>query len=73
MDPVGLLAMGAPNVEYDDIVERIVSIVMHNDEVTAASLTSWIRDRYGLEPSLSTLVETVKSIQTRVHSGETST
>ncbi len=69
-DPLGLLALGAPNDEYDDIVERLVSMAMHNDEITTTSLSTWIRDRYGLEPSLATLVETAKAIQIHVHSGK---
>ena len=66
-DPVGLLAMGAPGDEYDDIVGHLLSKVMRNDEITVTSLASWIRDRYGVEPSVSALVEQIAPIQARVH------
>jgi len=69
-DPVGLLALGAPEDEYDDIVGYLVSKVMRNDEITATSVAAWIRDQYGVEPSISTLVEKVTAIQARLHSDE---
>jgi len=72
-DPVGLLALGAPEDEYDDIVGYLVSKVIRNDEITVASVAAWIRDRYGLEPSVSTLVEKVASIQAHLHSDKPST
>jgi len=67
-DPVGLLALGAPEEEYDDVVGYLVSKVMRSDEITATSVAAWIRGRYEVEPSISTLVEEVASIQTRLHS-----
>ncbi len=67
-DPIGLLALGAPEDEYDDVVGYLVSKVMQNDEITATSVAAWIRGRYEVEPSISTLVEEVASIQTRLHS-----
>jgi hypothetical protein len=67
------LALGAPEDEYDDIVGYLVSKVMRSDEITATSLAAWIRDRYGTEPSIPTLVEKVASIQAHLHSDEPST
>jgi hypothetical protein len=67
-DPVGLLAMGAPEDEYDDIVGYLVSKVIRNDEITVTSVTAWIQARYGIEPSVSTLVEKIASLQTHLHS-----
>jgi hypothetical protein len=66
-DPVGLLALGAPEDEYDDIVGYLVSKVIRNDEITVTSVEAWIQDRYGVEPSVSTLVEMIASMQTHLH------
>jgi hypothetical protein len=48
-DPEGLLGMGGPDDEYDDVVVYLTGMVLRNAEVTSQTLIAWLLDRYGSE------------------------
>jgi len=46
-DPQGLLALGSPDDEYDDLVAYLVRPVARGEQVDSASLQDWFRSVYG--------------------------
>ncbi len=65
-DPGGLLAMGAPNDEYDDAVSDLTRHLLKgelSDEVSLASWgESWFEPRYGIVMPTRALAEHLTAI-----------
>ena len=68
-DPEGLLGMGCPDDEYDDVVVYLTGMVLRNEEVTKQGLIAWFMDRYGSEAypdAVADLLGAVAAIQARI-------
>jgi hypothetical protein len=56
-DPEGLLAMGAPNDEYDDAVGEFTRRLINGETLDRASIESWFLGQFGSVPSAALLLE----------------
>ena len=68
-DPEGLLGMGCPEHEYNDVVVHLVDSVFRHEGVTTQALTTWFLERYGSEASpnaVADLVRVVSAAQARM-------
>ena len=68
-DPEGLLGMGCPDDEYDDVVVYLTGMVLGNEEVTRQGLIAGFMDRYGSEAypdAVADLLGAVAAIQARI-------
>ena len=68
-DPQGLLGMGCPDDEYDDVVVYLTGKVLGSEEVTRQALMAWFMDHYGSEASpdaVTDLLGAIAAIQARI-------
>jgi hypothetical protein len=63
-NPEGLLALGAPDDEYEDAVGDLTRRLLKGELTNEAWLSSWFQDRYGLVASVRVLVNRLVSIAT---------
>ncbi|HEY5109046.1 MAG TPA: hypothetical protein VII96_05490 [Acidimicrobiales bacterium] len=61
-DPQGLLALGSPDDEYDDVVAYLVRPVARGEQVDSVALQDWFRSVYGGEGNPETVERLVEEM-----------